>query len=357
MSDERAKGEHPLNGKRIAVVMMSAIGDAVHTLPVINSLRAAAPHAHITWVIQPAAHSLVANHPAVDEFVVFDRKAGWRGFRDLRRTVRERQWDLVIGLQVYLKAGLVTGFLPAPRKLGFDRARARDLNWLFTTERIAARGQRHVQEQYFEFLEHLRVPARLEWGLGPTAEERERYAPVLPPSAHPTVALVVGTSKPAKEWPAERYAELADRLHRELGARTVLVGGRSARELTAAATIRRLAARPPLDLLEWELRKLVFLLDGADVLVSPDTGPLHIGVALGTPTVALMGFTNPKRVGPYRRFGELLIDAYGDAGEDYPVSAESRPGRMQRITVDEVVSRVRLALRRYGTSDSGQPAP
>jgi heptosyltransferase I len=347
-----------LDGRRIAIVMMSAIGDAVHALPVVNSLRAAAPRSHITWIIQPGPQALVAGHPAVDEFVLFDRKKGWRAFRDVHRATRGRRFDLVIALQVYLKAGLITAMIDSPRKLGFDRARARDLNWAFTTERIPARGQRHVQDQYLEFLEHLGVPVRLEWGLGSTAEERARYAGSLPERSGPLVALVVGTSKPRKEWPAERYAELADRLHAELGATCMLVGGRSERELAAAAAIARLARHPPLDLLEWDLRRLAYLIEGADVLVSPDTGPLHVGVALGTPSVALMGYTNPKRVGPYRRFADLLIDAYGDPGEDYPVSAEYREGRMERITVEEVLGRVRLALERYPRGEeSGQVAP
>lgn len=347
-----------LAGARIAIVMMSAIGDAVHALPVVNSLRAAAPGVHITWVIQPGPHALVANHPAVDEFVLFDRRKGWGAFRDIHHATRSKRFDLVIALQVYFKAGLVTTILKSPRKLGFDRERARDANWLFTTERIPPRGQRHVQDQYLEFLEHLGVPPLLEWNLGPTEAERARYADALPPSGKRTVALVVGTSKPGKEWPAERYAALVDRLEGEMGLRTVLVGGRSARELAAAAAIRAAAKHPPLDLLEWDLRKLVYLLDRADVLVSPDTGPLHIGVALGTPTVALMGYTNPKRVGPYRRFGELMIDAYGDPGEDYPVSAEYRPGRMERITPGQVAEKVELALRRYPrTSPTGQSSP
>ena len=342
-----------LSGARIAIVMMSAIGDAVHTLPVVNSLRAAAPDCRLTWVIQPGPHALVAGHPAVDEFILFDRKRGWRAYRDVARATAGERFDLVIALQVYFKAGLATQILRSPRKLGFDRARARDANWLFTNERIAARGQRHVQDQYFEFLEHLGVPPLLEWRLGPTAEERARYANALPPDPRPTVAFVVGTSKPAKEWPAERYAALADRLAAR-GVRTVLVGGRSPRELAAAQAIRGAARNPPLDLLEWDLRKLVYLLDRVDALVSPDTGPLHMGVALGTPTVALMGYTNPKRVGPYRRFHDLMIDAYGDPGEDYPVSAAYRPGRMERITAEEVAAKVALALDRYPRS--GAPA-
>lgn len=332
--------DHPT----IALVMMSAIGDAVHALPVVNSIRAAKPEAHITWILQPGPYALVKDHPAVNEFIIFDRKQGLRAFRDVYEQVRGREFDLVIALQVYFKAGVITGMLRSKRKLGFDRARARDMNWLFTSERIPARGQRHVQDQYIEFLEHLGIEPRLEWGFGSTPEERERYAGALPHFDGPTVAMVVGTSKPAKEWPAERYAELADRLHNELGARVVMVGGRSDRELAAAEIIEARAEHPPLNLLEWDLRKLVYLIECAEVLVSPDTGPLHMSIALGTPTVSLIGYTNPKRVGPYRRFPELMIDAYGEPGEDYEVTAEYRTGRMERITVDQVMEKVRLAL-------------
>jgi heptosyltransferase I len=347
-----------LNNKRVAIVMMSAIGDAVHVLPVVNSLKAAAPGVHITWIIQPGPLDLVRGHPAVDEFIVFDRRKGWRAFLDIYQATRDRRFDLVIALQVYLKAGLITAMLKAPRKLGFDRVRARDLNWLFTTERVSARGQRHVQDQYLEFLEHLGVPPVVEWGLEPTEAEKLRYRELLPESDRPTVALVVGTSKPAKEWPSDRYAALVDRLHEEVGARCILVGGKSPRELAAADTIDRLAKYPPQQLLEWDLRRVVYLLNRSDALVSPDTGPLHIGVALGVPTIALLGYTNPRRVGPYRRFGELVLDAYGEPGEDYAVTAEYRHGRMERIEVGQVVAKVKLALATYSReSVRGQVEP
>ena len=343
-------------GARVAIVMMSAIGDTVHTLPVVNSLRAAVPDARITWIMQPGPQPLVANHPAIDELITFDRKRGWRAFADLRKALRGKRFDVVLALQVYLKAGIVTALLDSPRKVGFDRKRARDLNWLFTTERIAPRPQRHLQDQYFEFLEHLGVPPLLEWHLGATEDEAARYRDLLPETDRPTVGIVLGTSKPEKEWPADRYARAIDALERDLGARTILVGGKSPRELAAAAEIRRLAAHPPLDLLEWDLRRLVYLIGRADVLVSPDTGPLHAGVALDTPTVALMGYTNPKRVGPYRRFHDLLIDAYGDPGEDYPLSMENRPGRMARITVRDVLDRVQRWKSTYASTASGPKA-
>ena len=332
---------------RVCIVLLTAVGDAVHVLPVVNSLKRHAPATHVTWVLQPGPAALVRGHPAVDEIIVFERKAGLRGFLAVRRELAKRRFDRVLLLQPYLKAAVIAGMAKAPEKWGLDRARARDLSWMFTNRGVPPHPPQHVQDTYFEFLAALGVPPVLEWGLGPTEEERARYADVLPPSDRPTVAFVVGTSKPEKEWPAERYAAAADRIAEELGARTVLVGAPSPREAAARDTIVRLAKHPPVDALEWDLRKLVYLVEQADVLVSPDTGPLHVGVALGTPTVSLMGYTNPKRFGPYRRFGDLLIDAYGDPGEEYSAASGHRPGRMERITVDQVVEKVRLALERY----------
>jgi heptosyltransferase I len=332
---------------RVAVVMISTVGNAVHTLPVVNSLKAHRPQSRITWIMQPGSAGLVQGHPAVDEIVVLDRKRGMAGFIELRRALADRRFDVALNLQAYLKAGVATGLTRAPVRVGYDRARARDLTWLFSTHRLPARPRGHVQDEFLEFLDFLGVPVRLEWGLEPGEEERVRYSPLLPDAPGPTVAMVVGTTKPEKEWPAERYAALADRIATELGGRTVLVGGRSDREEAAAAAIRAAASHPPLDLREWDLRRLAYLLSRADVLVSPDTGPLHMGVALRTPTVALMGHTNPKRYGPYRRYGDLLVDAFGEPGEDYPVDAPNRPGRMERITVEQVMEKVDFALRRY----------
>lgn len=330
--------------RRVGIATVSAVGNAVHLLPVLNSLKRHRPEVHTTVVTQPGAAALLRGHPAVDEILLFDRRSGWRGFLELRRALAARPFDLLLNVQAYFKSGVVAGLAKAPVKLGYDRARARELTWLFATHRLPRRPRAHVQDEYLEFVEWLGVPARLEWGLGPTEEERARYAELLPDSGRPTAALVLGTTRPEKEWPAERYAALVDRLEGELGARAVLVGGRSAREDAVAEEIRRRAARAPLDLREWDLRRLVYLLDRAEVVVTPDTGPLHVSVALGTPTVSLMGFTNPRRFGPYRRFGELLVDAYGDPGEDYPPDAGHRPGRMERITVEEVVEKVELAL-------------
>ena len=333
-----------LDGKRIAVVRMSAIGDVVHVLPIVRSIKAAAPTSHITWLIQPTPHELVRNHPDVDEFILFDRKPLLANLRRVRRELHDREFDLVLGLHTSLKASLAASAFRARRRIGFDRARAVELNWLFTNERIPARPRGHMQDEAIEFLDYLGVPIHLEWGIGSTQLENARYGSLLPPAEAPTVAMVVASSHPAKDWPVERYAQLGERLQEELGARLILVGGRTPAELNAAERLQQLMQIPPLDLGAWDLRRLVYLLENSDVLVSPDSGPLHIGVALGTPSVSLMGYTNPRRVGPYR-FRELMVDAFSDGGEAYDASERPRRDRMERITVEEVFEKVTHALR------------
>lgn len=337
----------------VAIVMMSAVGDAVHVLPVINAIKRRHPGSRIAWILQPGPAELVRGHPSVDEPIVFERARGLAGFLDIRRRLQQRSFDLALNLQVYFKAGLVTSFVKAPVKLGFDRRRARDLNWLFTTHRIPPSPPAHVQDQYFEFLRYLDIdPEPVEWKLGPWPEEREWQQQFFSQFERPVAALVVATSKPEKDWPAERWAKLCDILAADFGLQPVLVGGRSRRELQAEAVIMAEARTKPYSALGSGLRRLVSVLDGAAVVIAPDTGPLHMAVALGTPVVGLYGYTNPKRTGPYRSFGDLVVDAYGDPNENYPVSMQTRPGRMWRIAVDDVVQKLRLWEERYRNANT-----
>jgi heptosyltransferase I len=329
---------------------MSAVGDAVHVLPVITAIKRQRPSSHITWVLQPGPATLVRGHPAVDEIVEFDRSKGLAAFTDIRAKLRQHPFDLVIALQVYFKAGLVTSFARAPIKLGFDRERARDFNWLFTNRRIPAHEPQHVQDQYFEFLREIGIsPDPVVWGLGPWAQERAWQRDFFAKIDRPAAAIVVGTSKPEKDWMPERWAEVVDALYSDFGIRAVLVGGKSDRELRAASIIETRASRRPVNALGSGLRNLVSILDGSALVLSPDTGPLHMAVALDRPVISLIGYMNPKRVGPYRKFQDLLIDAYGAPGEDYAITMDKRPGRMARITVRDVMEKVQTWRDRYGS--------
>jgi heptosyltransferase I len=328
---------------RVCVVMLSAIGDAVHALPVVNAIVRAHPAARITWVMQPGLVGLLDGHPSIGEIVRFDRALGWRAFGALRAELAARAFDVVLVLQPYLKSGVVASFARAPVKLGFDRARARDLSWLFSSDRLPARPVQHMQDQYLEFLAWLRVPVEpLEWRIGPWSEaERAWQRAFLGRFDRPVAPIVVATSKRQKDWLPERWAAVCDALWHDFGLQPLLVGGRSVRELDAERRIVETArVRPASALGEGGLRGLAAIIDGAALVLSPDTGPLHLSVALDTPVISLLGYSNPRRTGPYRKFGDLVIDAYGDPGEAYAISMRNRKDRMPLISVRDVLDKV-----------------
>ena len=330
--------------RRIAVVMLSALGDAVHVLPVLNALKRTWPGTHITWIIQPVPHQLALHHRAVDEFIVFHRRRGMkspRAFTELRRRTRGRRFDLVLNLQVYLKAGLITSMMDAPVKLGFDRARARDLNWLFTTHRIPPHRPQHVQDQYFEFLHYLGVdPEPVRWDIVITPEERAAQAEFFAGLDRPACAVVLGTSRARKNWPAARYARALEHVSERHGLQPVVVGGPSPAEREIAAEVAQLARVPVVDALGDSVRRLIWLLDGSRLVLSPDTGPLHVARALDRPLVGIYGYTNPRRHAPYRR-PEAVVDGYARTpGEDYPVSMKYRPEGMARVSVAAVTAKI-----------------
>jgi heptosyltransferase I len=336
---------------RVGIMLMSAAGDVVHALPVVNAIKRAHPASRISWVLQPGPATLVRGHPSVDDIIEFDRSLGARAFLDTRRALATRKLDLLIDLQVYFKAGVLTALADADVKLGFDRARARDMNWLFTNRRIPPHPIQHVQDQYFEFLEYLGVPVHpIEWKLGPWPEERAWQTEWRAQFDRPLAAIVVATSKPEKDWLPERWAAVCDALYADYRLQPVLVGGRSARELDAERIIMERASYRPHSALGSGLRKLVSILDASSLVLAPDTGPLHMAVALDRPAISLIGYTNPKRTGPYRKFHDLMIDAYGNPGEHYVPTMENRPGRMPRITVDDVLRRVEVWRTRYATT-------
>jgi heptosyltransferase I len=328
--------------------MLSAVGDAVHVLPVVNAIKRADPQSHITWVLQPGPATLVEGHPAVDEIVRFDRSRGWRAFVDVNETFRGQRFDVVLGLQDYFKAGILTAIAPAPLKLGYDRARARDANWLFTNTRIPPHEPQHIQDEYFEFLIALGIePQPVRWRIGPWDDEREWQREFTKQFDRPIVSLVIGTSREQKDWIAERWGELADALSGRFGLQPVLVGGRSPREEATERVMLERTRHKPVSALNSGLRRLVSILDASALVISLDTGPLHVAVALERPVISLLGFSNPLRTGPYRANQELIVNAYGNMWNGARLATDRRMDRMQTITVADVLEKVEIWKERY----------
>ncbi len=343
-----------LDGQRIAIVLLSAIGDVVHALPLVASLKAAAPRSRIEWIVQPVPSAIASRHPAVDRVWLFQRKEGWRAYRDLRRALRGERFDIAIDLQVYAKASLVTALVDAERKIGFDRGRARELNWLATGERIPPRPAGHVADQYLEFADHLAAPRRYEWALPLDEAERAGQRAFFARVERPVAALVVGTSKRIKEWPPERWARVAETLHGAWGYEVVIMGGPSPSEDALAGAIMGAARVPVRDERPADLRKLLWLLDGSAIAIGLDTGPYHMAVALGVPTVGLFGYVDPARIGPTHRFLDLVVDAWREPGEPWhPPRHEPRGARVRRIQPEDVLEMVELARARYPRAVNG----
>ena len=337
--------------QRILMVMLGQVAEAVHALPVAAALKRAWPESKLTWIVQRGPELLVRKHRLIDQLLVFRHRPGlgsWQSFQEVALCFPRCVYDLLLVVRADFETGVLTALTPARAKLGFDRARARQLAWLFTHEQIEPRGHRHVQDEYFEFLEYLGIdPHPAIWDLCITEEEWEAQAAFFANLDLPACAIVLGASDPRKNWNVPGYARLLEELQDRWKLQPILVGGSSAVEREMADRILASSKARPLHCLGDDLRRVVWIIAGSALTISPDTGPLHISRALETPVVGLYGRTNPKRTGPYRLYHDLVVDGYAEfQGEAYPVSPTPRDG-MNRVTVDLVLAKVELAMKKY----------
>jgi len=311
----------------ILIVKLSAIGDVVHTLPSLAALRKLYPRAHITWVIEEAAADLIKNHPLLD-CVIISRRQGW--VRDLKKgriealgevrhflkELRSRQYDLVIDFHGLLKSSLLVFLTAAPRKLGFDSWQ--ELSGLFLTEKVPEVLEKHAVYRYLDLVRHLArenlllpgsdVNEQTFSGSGngdiefplPRDEAVERRVAGLLAEKGLTSGGFVAINPVAlwetKLWEDRNFALLADMLIGQYGM-PVLFTGREKREIDG---IRALMTREAVNLAgETSLTELACLYRQSALLVTTDTGPMHIAAAVGTPVVALFGPTDPSRTGPF----------------------------------------------------------
>jgi heptosyltransferase I len=333
---------------RICVVLLTGLGDVVHGLPVVNAIKRAWPQSHITWVVEPMPSGILRPHPSIDDVIVFHKKAGWRGVQRLRHELRSRHFDLTLNFNVYFKSVFPTVFSRAPRRIGFDRGRARDAVWLFANEHLPQGPRKHTQDLFLEFLELLGITAEpLQW-LIPFTEteklEQESFFESL--TDRPVIGVVAASANEKKDWPAQNYPELVDALITDYNGHVVLLGGPGEREQRIARYILAEAQHEPIWALGDSIRRLTWLIDGCQLIIAPDTGPVHIARALEVPVIGLYGHTNPWRVGPYRKYEDLWIDRYNDPGAAPDASlAEPKHGRMELITTNDVLEKVTNALR------------
>jgi len=331
--------------RSICLLRLSALGDATHVVPVVRTLQRHLPDARLTWVIGPGEAKLLAGLEQV-RFVVYDKRSGVSGMRALWRELRSERFDVLLQMQLAARANLLAAGIRAQRRIGYDRARSKEGHGLVVNERIAAGGQ-HVLDVLGRFCEPLGVRQdRVEWNLPVAVADREWAAGHLAPGRR-WLLLSPCSSHRLRNWAAERYAAVADHAASR-GWGVVICGGRSELERTTTDAIIAAMSHPALDLVGRDtLKQLIALLERADAVLAPDSGPVHIANAVGTPVLGLYACTDPTRSGPYSSL-DWTVDRYDAAARRFlgkPGSAlrwgkrVEFEGAMDLIGVGDVIER------------------
>ena len=335
----------------ICLLRLSALGDVTHVVPLLRTLRTAWPEVALTWVIGRGEHRLLDGLPGV-EFIEYDKRSGFAGMLALRRQLAGRRFDALLQMQVAARANLLSAFIPARRRIGYDRARSKDLHGLFVDERIPDRPGIHVLDAIGSFCEPLGLrQTDVAWHL-PVPDDAYAWAHAQWPDDGTRTLLVSPCSSHVhRNWRAERYAAVADHAAAR-GWRIVVCGGRSALERDATDAILAAMQAPALDLVGKDtLKQLPALLARADLVMTPDSGPMHIANAMGNKVLGLHAASNPARSGPYsdRRY---CVDRYDAAARQYlgkPATALKWgtkiefDGVMDLVTVNDAIA----AFERY----------
>jgi len=341
--------------RHIGILRLSALGDVCMVVPVIRTLQKALPEAQITWFISRPAYDLVEGLSGVD-FVVIDKPRGLRDYITLWWRVRKYRFDVLLCMQAALRANFIYPLLKAKCKIGFDKVRARDGQRFFTDRHIEfsnAMQREHLMDSFLGFTRALGINAPvIEWQLSITDLERAWVKSQLPSGNGHLIVINPVASKAERTWSAQRYAEVINRIYHR-GCRIVLTGGVSEAEREFVDEIKRNTTDDVTDLCgQTSPKQLAALLEAADCVIAPDTGPVHMAVAVGTPVVGLYAVAPSWLSGPYLG-REHCVDHYDDAVKQFlkkdpamvPWGTRVHDNRaMLLINVPEVVSRVMAIL-------------
>jgi heptosyltransferase I len=334
----------PAVPESVCILRLSAIGDTCHVVPVLRTLQRAWPHTRFSWVIGRVEARLMSLLPDI-EFIVIDKRGADKRspLQQLRAQVGGRRFDLLLHMQLSLRASLLAARIRAPRKLGFDRARARELQWLFTNERIAPRQREHVLDSLFGFPAALGISGReLRWEV-PLPAVSQDYAHSLIPAGVATLVVSPSSSHAARNWLAERYAAVIGHAVERHGLQVILCGGRSTNELALGAAIEKLARVPLRNQIGKDtLPDLLALLARSSALLAPDSGPAHMATMVNTPVLGLYAATNPRRSGPYLSL-RWCVDRYEAAAQRYCGKSAAELPWTRKIEVPGVMELVETA--------------
>ncbi|KPJ93657.1 MAG: glycosyl transferase [Gammaproteobacteria bacterium SG8_11] len=340
----------------LCILRLSAVGDICHTLPVVRTLQAAWPQTRLIWIIGKTESSLVSDIPGI-EFVVFDKSQGWRAYPSVKTALKGRRFDALLHMQMSLRSSLINRLVNTDIRLGFDRARAKDLQWLVNNHHIPSHGRQHVMDSLFGFAEALGITERqVTWDI-PISQQDKDTVDALIPQHRPLLVISPCSSMSYRNWNANGYAAVGDYAVAHYGMVVVLSGGPSAMEQQMGAQIEHHMQQKPLNLIgKTNLKQLLHLLSKAAVLLSPDSGPAHMATAVRTPVIGLYACTNPERARPYfsaastvDKYHDAVQKKYGKPASELPWGIRIRDaGTMDTINASDVTEKLDVIMERLG---------
>lgn len=317
-----------MSGPRILVIRLGAMGDVIHALPAVASLKHSIPHSKITWIVEPKWSVLLEGNPYVDSVILFDRRTT-TGLRSAWRELRDPHFDFVVDFQGLIKSALVASVARAERIFGFDAEAAREsmASW-FYSNRVSRRG-------------HHAVERNLDLAAAAGASSLLRTFPL--PAGQPEGELPAGPfvlASPlagwgAKQWPLEYYTSLAAGLWREFRLPLVLNGPQP---IPVSGTHAHVSG----------LLGLIDATRRATAVIGLDSGPLHLAAALGKPGVAIYGPTDPGRHGPYG--GTVTVLRSPKVATNYKRRPEP-DASMLEISPDQVLGALERVLEPQAKAD------
>jgi len=344
----------------ILIVKLSAIGDVVHTLPALNVLNHGFPESKITWLVEEKAYDIIKDHPYLKKVIVSKRKRWLKNLKkpslwyftlkeviSFVRELRSQEYDLIIDFQGLLKSGLLIFLSRGKRKAGYDKTR--ELSHLFLNEKVPAYPKdKHAVERNTNLVKYLGagVDGRTGFKIF-ISEENKRNIELLfsaneLKTSRPLIVINSQATWPTKLWQPLKVAKLSDRLKENYGAQIIFTGGEG--DYFPNKDILSLMKYTAVNCSgKTSLKELAYLLSLSDLMITMDSGPMHIASAMGTPTVAIFGPTAPWRTGPYCN-NAIVIRNQLSCSPCFKRICDSRIC-MEGISVEEVLEAVDKQIR------------
>lgn len=340
---QRAEGKDSrmsVAAERILIVKPSSLGDIVHSLPFLNAIKACRPKAEIHWVVARGLEGLLEGHPMIDKLIIID-KDGWKKLGRLPETFREvgglfkelrrGRYDLVIDLQGLFRSGAISMATGAPVRVGFSEAR--EGGWLFYTQRVKGGREIHAVDRYLKIAASLGCAAPEVIFPFPLMKNDEGRVSKNGARGEEYVVLVPGARWDTKKWPAENFGRIASLLP----LKSVVIGSNADREI--GAEIVRASGGKAVSLAgETNLRELMQIMRRARLVISNDSGPMHIAAGFHVPVVAIFGPTSPGLTGPYGQ-GNVVVKSDAECAPCFKKRCSDLKC-MRQITVDAVYDKV-----------------